>query len=59
MGKYERCGTDVTKKNLRQWMLRITKYADRLFERSRQTGLAGKSKEKCRLTGSENLTVQK
>ena len=31
-GKCERCGTTVTKKNLRQWMLRITKYADRLLE---------------------------
>ena len=31
-GKCERCGTPVTKKNLRQWMLRITKYADRLLE---------------------------
>ena len=30
-GCCERCGTPVTKKNLRQWMLRITKYADRLF----------------------------
>ena len=30
-GKCERCGADVTKKNLRQWMLRITKYADRLL----------------------------
>ena len=30
-GKCVRCGTDVTKKNLRQWMLRITKYADRLL----------------------------
>ena len=28
-GKCERCGAEVTKKNLRQWMLRITKYADR------------------------------
>ena len=31
-GKCERCGTEVTKKNLRQWMLRITKYADRLLD---------------------------
>ena len=31
-GKCERCGADVTKKNLKQWMLRITKYADRLLE---------------------------
>ena len=30
-GKCERCGADVTKKNLRQWMLRITKYAERLL----------------------------
>ena len=26
-----RCGTPVTKKNLRQWMLKITAYADRLL----------------------------
>ena len=31
-GQCERCGSDVTKKNLKQWMLRITKYADRLLE---------------------------
>ncbi len=31
-GKCERCGSDVTKKNLRQWMLRITEYADRLLD---------------------------
>ncbi len=31
-GCCERCGTPVTKKNLRQWMLKITKYADRLLE---------------------------
>ena len=30
-GKCERCGTVVTKKNLRQWMLKITAYADRLL----------------------------
>ena len=30
-GKCERCGAEVTKKNLRQWMLKITKYADRLL----------------------------
>ena len=30
-GCCERCGSPVTKKNLRQWMLRITKYADRLL----------------------------
>ncbi len=30
-GCCERCGTQVTKKNLRQWMLKITAYADRLL----------------------------
>lgn len=30
-GACERCGAPVTKKNLKQWMLRITKYADRLL----------------------------
>ncbi len=30
-GKCERCGEEVTKKNLKQWMLRITRYADRLL----------------------------
>jgi len=31
-GCCERCGSQVTKKNLKQWMLKITKYADRLLE---------------------------
>ncbi|MFW6143362.1 MAG: leucine--tRNA ligase [Patescibacteria group bacterium] len=31
-GKCERCGEEVTKKNLEQWMLRITAYADRLVD---------------------------
>ena len=31
-GQCERCGTAVTKKNLRQWMLKITAYADRLLD---------------------------
>lgn len=30
-GCCERCGAEVTKKNLKQWMLKITKYADRLL----------------------------
>ncbi|MEG2482052.1 MAG: leucine--tRNA ligase [Lachnospiraceae bacterium] len=30
-GQCERCGTEVTKKNLRQWMLKITAYAERLL----------------------------
>ncbi len=31
-GKCERCGTEVTKKDKEQWMLAITKYAERLHK---------------------------
>ena len=31
-GHCERCGTQVEKKPMRQWVLRITKYADRMLE---------------------------
>lgn len=31
-GKCERCHTETTKKMLRQWVLKITEYADRLLE---------------------------
>lgn len=31
-GKCDRCGTPVVRKVIRQWILRITKYADRLLE---------------------------
>jgi len=31
-GKCERCGTPVVQKKKKQWMLRITKYADRLID---------------------------
>ena len=31
-GKCERCGTPVEKKPMRQWVLRITDYADRMLE---------------------------
>ena len=31
-GKCDRCGTQVEKKDLRQWMLKITAYADKLLE---------------------------
>lgn len=30
-GECDRCGSQVTKKNLRQWMLKITNYAERLL----------------------------
>ena len=31
-GRCERCGSEVTRKELNQWMLRITRYADRLLK---------------------------
>ena len=31
-GSHEKCGNTVTKKNLKQWMLRIPHYAERLLE---------------------------
>jgi len=31
-GKCDRCGTAVTRKDLKQWMLKITAYADRLLD---------------------------
>lgn len=31
-GECDRCGSPVTKKNLRQWMLKITAYAERLLD---------------------------
>ncbi len=36
-GKHERCGTEVTKKNLNQWVLKITEYADRLADELDET----------------------
>ena len=35
-GRHERCDTLVEKKNLKQWMLRITKYADQLIDGLKQ-----------------------
>ncbi|MBO8166607.1 MAG: leucine--tRNA ligase [Kosmotoga sp.] len=31
-GKCERCGTEITKRQMSQWFFKITKYADRLLE---------------------------
>ena len=57
-GKCERCGAEVTKKNLRQWMLRITKYADRLLNDLDKLDWPEKVK-KMQTDWIVNLTVQK
>jgi leucyl-tRNA synthetase len=31
-GRCDRCGTQVSRKDMRQWLLRITRYADRLLD---------------------------
>ena len=52
-GCCERCGTEVTKKNLKQWMLKITAYADR-SARMTLISLTGRKRlRRCRLTGSD------
>ena len=50
-GCCERCGAEVTKKNLKQWMLKITAYADRLHNlRTLQYQSPAKQVEKARET---------
>ena len=57
-GCCERCGAEVTKKNLKQWMLKITAYADRLLADLDKLDWPEKVK-KCRQIGLENHMVQK
>ncbi|GAB4157945.1 MAG: leucine--tRNA ligase [Candidatus Dojkabacteria bacterium] len=40
-GACERCGTPATKKNMSQWMLKITAYADRLIDELEETEYPG------------------
>lgn len=44
-GCCERCGAEVTKKNLKQWMLKITAYADRLLSDLDKLDWPGKVKK--------------
>ncbi len=43
-GNCERCGEGATKKNLSQWIVKITKYADRLIEGLEETDFVEKVK---------------
>ena len=57
-GKCERCGHPIERKMLRQWMLKITAYAERLLE-----DLDGldwpKARWPCRKTGSAKAKARK
>jgi len=43
-GRCERCGTEVTRRNISQWVVRITRYADRLISGLAQTEFIEKVK---------------
>jgi leucyl-tRNA synthetase len=43
-GHCERCGTEVTRRRIRQWVVRITQYADRLISGLEQTEFIEKVK---------------
>jgi leucyl-tRNA synthetase len=43
-GKCERCGEEVTKKSLSQWIIKITEYADRLIDGLKDTEFIEKVK---------------
>lgn len=57
-GVCERCGSQVTKKNLRQWMLKITNYAERLLNDLNKLDWPEKVK-KCSPTGLAKAMVRK
>ena len=54
-GRCERCGSAVERKSLRQWMLRITNYADRLLEDLDQLPAGLIQSKKCSGTGSAGV----
>jgi leucyl-tRNA synthetase len=52
-GRSERGGYPVFRKPLRQWMFRITAYAERLIDDLDTIRLAGVNQDPCRPSGSE------
>ena len=44
-GKCERCGSEVERRTIAQWVLKITKYADRLIEGLEKTRFVEKAKK--------------
>ncbi len=44
-GKCERCGTQVSRRNISQWIVKITEYADKLIEGLKETNFIDKVKQ--------------
>ena len=44
-GKCERCGAEVSRRNISQWVVRITDYADKLIEGLKETDFIDKVKQ--------------
>ncbi|MDD2224603.1 MAG: leucine--tRNA ligase [Candidatus Shapirobacteria bacterium] len=44
-GKCERCGSEVSRRNISQWVVRITEYADKLIEGLEKTNFIEKVKQ--------------
>ncbi len=44
-GKCERCGAEVSRRNISQWVVRITEYADKLIEGLEKTNFIDKVKQ--------------
>ena len=44
-GKCERCGAEVSRRNISQWVVKITEYADKLIEGLKETNFIDKVKQ--------------
>jgi len=44
-GKCERCGAEVSRRNISQWIVKITQYADKLIEGLKETNFIDKVKQ--------------
>ena len=51
-GFCERCGAEVTKRELTQWYFKVTDYAQRLLDDMERPGLARARADRCSATGS-------
>jgi len=58
-GLCERCATEVTKKELKQWFFKITDYAQRLLDGLYKNRLAKKKPKRCKDIGSAGAKARK